>query len=230
MIWLGVDDSRSSPRTTSVTPWSASSTTTARLYAGTPSLRCNTTSSTLPAYVPLESIDERLVAAITAQAQRGGAAGLAERCPLAIAEVATCARVSAIGIGPMWRLGGQSNLAARAEALVHQAVGAQALDGLEVERETVRLTHHFAVPIESDAAERGQLLRLVKLRRRHPIQILHPHQISAVARSGDQPRDERRSEVAEVQRPGRRRRKSADHRVIFHGRCDVGPCDMTGSK
>src|SRR4051812_17624421 len=50
--WRGVESSRSMPRTTSPTPWSASSTTTARLYAYAPSLRRTTKSSTTPATAP----------------------------------------------------------------------------------------------------------------------------------------------------------------------------------
>ena len=75
----------------------------------------------------------------------------------------------------------------------------------------------------------AELIGLVRPRRRHPIEVFHANQELAVTRAGDQPGHQRRSEVAEVQRTGRRRGKSAAHGVIFHGRCDVDPCDMTRS-
>ena len=70
----GVDEARSSPRTTWATSCAASSTTTARLYAGTPSLRRRTTSSTTRLDVTEHEVVEAEQLAVGAQPQRRAAA------------------------------------------------------------------------------------------------------------------------------------------------------------
>ena len=72
--WRGVVSSRSSPRTTSPTPWSASSTTTARLYAGVSSPRHSTRSSTTASTGPCRRSANATALAAGVEPQRGRAA------------------------------------------------------------------------------------------------------------------------------------------------------------
>jgi hypothetical protein len=71
----GVELSRSSPRTTCEMPCTPSSTTTARLYAGTPSARVRTTSSTAPSVAARDHVVDGDHLTVGAQPQRRRAAG-----------------------------------------------------------------------------------------------------------------------------------------------------------
>ena len=112
-------------------------------------------------------------------------------------------------------LRGLADLAPRAVALVDEAGGLQPIDGIPIQIETVGLADDLAIPVEADAAQRGELIGLVGQRRCHPVEIFHAHDEIATAMARHQPGDERRPEVAEVQRTRRGRGKSASHRPIL---------------
>ncbi len=109
----------------------------------------------------------------------------------------------------------QTNLTPGAVALVDETCAAQSIDGIQVQRESLRLANHLTVPIQPDAGERAQLLGLVQWGRCHPIEVFHPHQELSITLSRDQPRDQRCSEVSEVQLTRRRGGESAARRVDF---------------
>ena len=69
-----------------------------------------------------------------------------------------------------------ADLAAGAEALVHQPLGAQALDGRVVQLEALALTDDRTVPVEPDGREVGQLLGLVLRSRPTLIEVFDTHQ------------------------------------------------------
>ncbi len=165
-----------------------------------------------------DPVVERHGPAVTEQPQRRTPTGTTMCLTPTVAQVAAGARIPALGIGPLRCLGRQADLASGAVALVHEAVGTQTVDGISVQPETLRLAHDVAIPIDADAAQRGELIGLVLQRRRHPIEVFHAHDEATTGAPGHQPGHQRRPEVAEVQRTGGRWGKATAHRPILASR------------
>ena len=199
MTCRGVDAIKSSPRTTSVTPWAASSTTTARLYAGTPSLRCSTRSSTRPTCVPLKRSSNDSSRPSLNNRNAGRRPSARSLAPIAFGQAPARARVAAGGVDSLRCLRRLADLAPRAVALVDQAGRLQPIDGVAIQTKTFGLADHLAIPVETDAAQRCQLIGLVGRRRRHPVEVLHAHDELATTLARQQPCNERRPEVSQVQ-------------------------------
>src|SRR5919198_3089943 len=142
-------------------------------------------------------------------AQRRCAAARAPLGALALGE-----RQAGAGIGPIrdvavGRRGRLADLAARAPALIDQALGVQAVEGLLVELESLRLAHDGAVPVEPQRREVVELLVLEVAADTAGVEILHPHQEARVLAAGEEPGQQGRAEVAEMEGPGRAWRKAA---------------------
>ena len=71
------------------------------------------------------------------------------------------------------------DLSTRTKARVHTSVDPQPLDLGTVEIKPVALTHHLTIPVEPDRRKIRKLAELVPLGRRHPVEVLHPHQKAA---------------------------------------------------
>jgi hypothetical protein len=102
-----------------------------------------------------------------------------------------------------------ADLGPRAIALVDEI--AERLDRRLVALQPLRLEHDLAVPVEPDRGQVGELLLCDPLAHAAGVEVLHPQQEARPGGTGEQPRQQRRAQVAEVQRPSGARRKPAGH-------------------
>ncbi len=210
-IWLGVDGSRSSPRATRSMlrrrrrrrPPRGCRRERRRCDAGRRRTACRRTAR------PRRRRRPRLPPSArkrTAGRPLGSAFGA-----LAVGEVAARPGIRQRGIA-VRRRSCLADLAAGAEALVRESGSAQLVERLLVEGEALALAPDVTVPVDPEGDEVGALGALVFRRRRHPIEVLHAQPEDVACRTGQQPGDQRRAQVADVQRARRRRSESAGHR------------------
>ena len=96
-----------------------------------------------------------------------------------------------------------ADLAPRAEARVDQPGLGQARQRRPVALAALGLAHDLAVPVEADRARSSSCSASKLAPRRAPVEILDPHQERRPGRAREQPREQRRAQVAEVQLAGR---------------------------
>ncbi len=116
-----------------------------------------------------------------------------------------------------------TNLAARTEALVDEVAGAKHGERVAVQVEPLALADDVARPVDADGGEIGQLCRLVLRGGLHPVEVLHPDDEIETGRARRQPREERRAQVAQMQRAGWRWREAAAHVSILTMSSHVTP-------
>ena len=133
------------------TPWSASSTTTARLYAGVPSPRLSTKSSTDALERPVEAVGEADPLAARVEAQRRRPAGALALGALGRAQPPARARVGALGSGPCAAEAAFADLRARAPAGVDVPRAAQRRERVAVELARARTAARPARPSRARA-------------------------------------------------------------------------------
>ena len=124
----------------------------------------------------------------------------------------------ALGQRAVRRRGRLADLRARAEAGVQRAVGVQPLDRRAVGLQALGLAHDRLVPVQAERGEVGELL-LGDARAHAPgVEVLDAHEEARALRAGEQPRQQRGAQVAEVQRAGGGGRvATGGHRVDRRG-------------
>ena len=96
---------------------------------------------------------------------------------------------------------GIGDLRTGAEALVDPALGLQLRDGIQVHGSAVGLADHLAVPVQADGGKIAQLNCLGA--GAGTVQVLYPEDEPAAAAAGEQPGQQRRPQIADVQFAGR---------------------------
>ncbi len=127
--------------------------------------------------------------------------------PLAAAEVA--ARAGVGPLGQMWRRGRFPDLAPAAIA----RVGVEPGDRLPVQRQTLRLPLHAPVPVEADRREIVDLVALPLGPRAALVEILDAEDEAGSLRAREEPGEQCRAQVPEVERTGWARCEAA---VVGH--------------
>ena len=133
------------------------------------------------------------------------------RLPLGLREPQAGAGIVAFGQRAVRRRRRLADLGPRAEALVQAPAGAQLLDGRRVAVPARRLVGHLAVPVDPDGGEVGELLLGDARPDAAGVEVLHAHEEAAARRAGEQPRQQRGPQVAEVERARRAGREAALH-------------------
>ena len=163
---------------------------------GAPSLRRTTKSSTTPDTGPSRRSVNATTRRLRPHAQGRRAPGGALLRQLRGAQLQAGPRVGALGQRPVRRARRRADLRAGAEALVQQPAPPQRLQRLRVGVEPRRLEHDLAVPVQPERGQVGELL----LGRPRPhaarVEVLHPHQERRAGRAREQPRQQRRAQVA----------------------------------
>jgi hypothetical protein len=155
------------------------------------------------------------------------------RAPAALAlgdlrdgQVPAGARIGALGQRAVGSRGGLADLRAGAPAAVQRALALQPGDRLVVELAALGLAHDGLV---GPQAQRGEVLELPGLvlgARPGGVEVLDADEEPPAARAGQQVREQRRAQVAEVQPAGRGRREAPVVRVAVRVRSDpetIGP-------
>jgi hypothetical protein len=137
-------------------------------------------------------------------AQRRRAPGRLALGALRRGQVAARAGVVALGQRAVRRRGRLADLRARAPAGVDEPVALQLRQRVGVEVQARGLPDDLAVPVDPDRREVGELLAR-EVRADPPgVEVLDPQQERRALGAGVEPRQQRRAQVAEVQRAGRR--------------------------
>src|SRR3954452_18025031 len=137
--------------------------------------------------------------AVRTQPQRGTPARRLAFGALRRRQVPARAGIGALGRHALRRRGRLADLPARAVAGVHETAVLQARQRLLVQRDALRLPHHRPVPVEPDRREVRELALLELRPHAADVQVLHPHQKTRPRGSGEEPREQRGPQVAEVQ-------------------------------
>ena len=103
----------------------------------------------------------------------------------------------------VWRGSRVADLPPRAEALVRQPVLGEPRERAGVHLEAVTLPPDRSVPVQAERRQIGLLRPFVHVGRRDQVEVLGPEHESIAGRTGGQPGDHRRPEVAEMQVPRR---------------------------
>ena len=150
----------------------------------------------------VEAVHEPDLGALGPQADRERLPGVGAPAGLRGADLAARPRVGVLGLAVM---GGRrlADLAPRAEAPVGQPGLGQARQRRPVELAALGLAHDLAVPVEADRAQIVELLGDEALPHAPRVEILDPDQERRPGCAREQPREQRRSQVAEVQLAGR---------------------------
>lgn len=152
---------------------------------------------------PVSEPDPR---AIGAQPQRTPVAGGDPPRPLGVRQRPAGARVAARAEA-VRRRRGLADLGPRAEARVHAPEALERRQRVPVALPPLGLAHDRPVPVDPERPQVGALRGLERAPRPLRVEILDAHQEASAGAARAQPRDQRGSQAAEMQRPGRRRRK-----------------------
>jgi hypothetical protein len=128
-----------------------------------------------------------------ADSQRGPAALGVPRRALGVGQAQAGAGVGALGQRAVRRAGRGTDLRPRAEALVERTRGVEARDRVGVELEPRGLVDDLAVPVDAERRDVGELLLVEARPDAARVEILHPDQVAAARRAGEQPRQQRRA-------------------------------------
>jgi hypothetical protein len=139
-----------------------------------------------------------------AQAQRRRAPGRLALGALGGRQLAAGAGVGALGQWSVRRRRRLADLPPRAEARVQQTLGVEPGDRVGVLLEPLGLAGDGWIPVQADRRQVGELLLGVALAHAAGVEILDAHQELRSGGAGEQPREQRRAQVAEVQRAGGR--------------------------
>ena len=225
-ICRAVEPRRSAPRTTSVTPCAASSTTTASWYAYGPSARFTTKSPT-----ERETSSEREPKRRSSKVKRPG--GTRKRKARAARPGAvrcgTCRDRSRL-LAARRRRGGPKKISARARAGVDLFPSKKIFKRPRHRARAGGLKDDLPVPRQAEALERAQDVVGGARHDARRVEVLHAHEPAAALRAREEPRAERGDEAPEVQRPGgggrEARRRAAES--ARRSRSEVNPLNPGG--
>ncbi len=149
-----------------------------------------------------QAIVDRDARVAGAHAQRGRAAGFCAPRSLGARQLAAGARVGAVFALAV--RGGRrlADLGARAPALIDESLALKLRERSVVERPALGLALGRPVPVDSDRFEVGELFGDESLPDPARVEILDSNPEERAATAREQPREQRRPQVAEVQRAG----------------------------